>query len=61
MITLYLDHQEEVIKRRTKFRLTKAEDRAHILEGLKRALDQIDAIIDLIRSSRTTEIIQTKL
>ena len=61
MITLYLDHQEEVIKRRTKFRLTKAEDRAHILEGLKRALDQIDAIIDLIRSSRTTEIIQTRL
>ena len=37
MITLYLDHQEEVIKRRTKFRLTKAEDRAHILEGLKKS------------------------
>ena len=61
MITLYLDHQEEVIRRRTQFRLGKAEDRAHILEGLKRALDQIDEIIELIRSSRTTEIIQTRL
>ena len=61
MISLYLDHQEEVIRRRTKFRLNKAEDRAHILEGLKRALDQIDAIIELIRSSRTTDIIQTRL
>ncbi len=61
MITYYLDHQEEVIKRRTAFDLKKAEDRAHILDGLKRALDQIDAIIDLIRSSRTTEIIQTRL
>ena len=45
MISLYLEHQEEVIRRRTKFRLNKAEDRAHILEGLKRALDQIDSII----------------
>ena len=61
MISLYLEHQEEVIRRRTKFRLNKAEDRAHILEGLKRALDQIDAIIELIRSSRTTDIIQTRL
>ena len=61
MISLYLEHQEEVIRRRTKFRLNKAEDRAHILDGLKRALDQIDAIIELIRSSRTTEIIQQRL
>lgn len=61
MITLYLDHQEEVIKRRTAYDLKKAEDRAHILEGLKRALDNIDAIIELIRSSRTTEIIQQRL
>ena len=61
MITYYLDHQEEVIKRRTAYDLKKAEDRAHILEGLKRALDQIDAIIDLIRTSRTTEIIQQRL
>ena len=61
MITYYLDHQEEVIKRRTAFDLKKAEDRAHILDGLKSALDQIDAIIDLIRTSRTTEIIQNRL
>ena len=61
MITYYLEHQEEVIKRRTKFDLKKAEDRAHILEGLKRALDQIDAIIELIRTSRTTEVIQQRL
>ena len=61
MITYYLDHQEEVIKRRTAYDLKKAEDRAHILDGLKRALDQIDAIIELIRSSRTTEVIQQRL
>lgn len=61
MITLYLEHQEEVIRRRVAFDLKKAEDRAHILDGLKRAIDQIDAIIALIRSSRTTEIIQQRL
>ena len=61
MITYYLDHQEEVIRKRTAYDLKKAEDRAHILDGLKRALDQIDAIIELIRSSRTTEIIQQRL
>ena len=61
LIQLYLDHQFEVIRRRTAFDLKKAEDRAHILDGLKRALDNIDAIIELIRSSRTTEIIQQRL
>lgn len=61
MITYYLQHQEEVIRRRTAYDLKKAEARAHILEGLKRALDNIDAIINLIRSSRTTEIIQQRL
>lgn len=61
MITLYLQHQEEVIRRRTQFELTKAEDRAHILEGLKIALDNIDAIISLIRSSRSTEVVQQRL
>jgi len=60
-ITLYLDHQEEVIKRRTLYELKKAEDRAHILEGLKIALDNVDAIIELIKTSRTTEIIQQRL
>jgi DNA gyrase subunit A len=61
IIKLYLEHQKEVIRRRTAFDLKKAEDRAHILDGLKRALDQIDAIINLIRTSRTTEIIQQRL
>ena len=61
MITLYLQHQEDVIRRRTQFELTKAEDRAHILEGLKIALDNIDAIISLIRSSRSTEVVQQRL
>ena len=61
MIQIYLDHQKEVIRRRVTFDLKKAEDRAHILDGLKRAIDQIDAIIELIRTSRTTEIIQQRL
>lgn len=61
LIKLYIDHQLDVIRRRTAFDLKKAEDRAHILDGLKRALDQIDAIINLIRTSRTTEIIQQRL
>ncbi len=61
LITLYLEHQEEVVTRRIKFELDKAEARAHILEGLRTAIDNIDAIIELIRSSRTTEIIQNRL
>ncbi|AXF56507.1 DNA gyrase subunit A [Salicibibacter kimchii] len=55
-LSLYLDHQVEVIRRRTQFDLNKAEARAHILEGLRIALDHIDAIIELIRSSETTDI-----
>jgi len=51
----YLEHQKVVIRRRTQFELTKAEDRAHILEGLRIALDHIDAIIALIRGSQTAE------
>src|SRR5690606_24684060 len=52
----YLDHQVVVIKRRTAFELRKAEARAHILEGLRIALDHIDEIIALIRGSQNTEI-----
>lgn len=52
----YLAHQEEVIRRRTKFELNKAEARAHILEGLRIALDHIDEVINLIRNSKTTDI-----
>lgn len=52
----YLDHQQVVIRRRTEFELRKAEARAHILEGLRIALDNLDAVISLIRSSQTTDI-----
>lgn len=51
----YLKHQQVVIRRRTEFELKKAEDRAHILEGFRIALDHLDAVIKLIRSSQTTE------
>lgn len=51
----YLEHQKVVIKRRTAFELRKAEERAHILEGLRIALDHIDEIISIIRSSRSGE------
>lgn len=52
----YLDHQKVVIRRRTEFELKKAEARAHILEGLRIALDHLDEVINLIRSSQTTDI-----
>lgn len=51
----YLEHQKEVIRRRTEYDLRKAEARAHILEGLRIALDHLDEVITLIRASRTTE------
>lgn len=53
IISKYIDYQKEIIIRRTKFDLEKSEKRAHILEGLKIALDNIDAIIKLIRASKT--------
>lgn len=57
----YLEHQKEIIKRRTAYELRKAEARAHILEGLRIALDHIDAIIALIRGSKTADIARTGL
>lgn len=57
----YLDHQKEVITRRSRFELAKAQDRAHILEGFKIALDHIDAIIATIRASQTAEIAKNSL
>ena len=57
----YLDHQKEVIIRRTKFDLEKAEARVHILEGLKIALDNLDAVIKIIRGSETDEEAKEKL
>ena len=53
MLKHYLRHQEEVVTRRTKYDLNKAEERAHILEGLLIALDNIDEVISIIRSSKT--------
>ena len=56
IISKYVDYQKEIIIRRTRFDLNKDEARAHILEGLKIALDHIDAIIQLIKSSKSDEI-----
>lgn len=61
ILLAYLAHQREVITRRTQYDLTRAEERAHILEGLRIALDNIDRIIDIIRSSQTTEIAKSAL
>jgi DNA gyrase subunit A len=55
MMKCFLSHRQDVIRRRTRFDLKKAEQRAHILEGLTIALDHIDAIIKLIRASRTVD------
>ena len=55
IISKYLDHQREVIVRRTRFDLKKAEERTHILEGLKIALDNIDEVVKLIRSSKSDQ------
>jgi DNA gyrase subunit A len=55
MLRIYLEHRIEVIQKRTLFQLRKAEERAHILRGLKIALDHLDAVISLIRSSKDVE------
>lgn len=57
----YLSHQETVIRRRTAYELRKAEARAHILEGLRIALDHLDEVINLIRHSKTTDIARAGL
>ena len=57
----YIDFQKEVITRRTIFDLNKAQDRAHILEGLRIALDNIDEVINIIRNSKNTEIAKNAL
>ncbi|MBZ6013719.1 DNA gyrase subunit A [Leuconostoc gelidum subsp. gelidum] len=61
ILVAYLIHQREVIRRRTAFDLQKAQARAHILEGLRIALDHIDEIISIIRSSATSEEAKTRL
>lgn len=61
MLTYYLDHQKDVVTRRTKYDLDKAEERDHILQGLLIALDNIDEVIQIIRSSQTTQIAKERL
>ncbi len=61
VLTYYLEHQKEVITRRTRYELAKAKDRAHILEGLKIALDNLDEVISTIRSSANGDIAKTSL
>jgi len=54
MLTNYIAHQEEVVTRRIQYELNKAEERSHILEGLLKALDNIDEVINIVRSSKNT-------
>ena len=61
MLKYYLKHQEEVVTRRTQYELNKAEERAHILQGLLIALDNIDEVIHIIRNSQTTQIAKERL
>lgn len=61
VLSHYLEHQKDVIVKRTRFDLAKAEARAHIVEGLKIALDHIDAVISTIRESRNTEMARERL
>lgn len=61
ILTEYIKHRQSVVKRRTEFELRKAKERAHILEGLKIALDNIDEVIATIRSSQTTDEAQINL
>ncbi len=61
MLTYYLKHQEEVVTRRTRYDLNKAEERAHILQGLLIALDNIDEVIRIIRASRSAAIAKESL
>ena len=61
MLTYYLEHQEEVVTRRTRYELNKAQERAHILEGLLIALDNIDEVISIIRGSESVNVAKQKL
>ena len=61
ILQYYLEHQENVVRRRTQFDLKKAENRAHIVAGLRIALDHIDEIISIIRNSQTSEIAKNQL
>ena len=61
MMKYYLKHQEEVVTRRTRYDLNKAEERDHIVQGLLKALDYIDEVISIIRSSANTQVAKERL
>ena len=61
MLEVYISHQEEVVRRRTQYDLNKAEERAHILQGLLIALDHIDEVIRIIRGSANVAEAKTQL
>jgi len=61
MLHLFIQHRQEVVTRRSRFELKKAEAKAHILEGLKKALDQIDAVITTIKASKTPKEARDRL
>ena len=61
ILQYYLEHQESVVRRRTEFELKKAQNRAHIVAGLRIALDHIDEIINIIRNSQTSEVAKNEL
>jgi DNA gyrase subunit A len=61
MLEYFIKHQKEVIVRRSQFELKKAEDEAHIVQGLRKALDYIDEVIEIIRSSKDDDIAKAKL
>ncbi len=61
MVQYFIDHRKEVITRRTRYDLQRAEERAHILEGLKKALDNIDAVVEVIKKSSNVETARNNL
>ncbi|HRB18259.1 MAG TPA: DNA gyrase subunit A, partial [Nitrospira sp.] len=61
ILEAFVEHRREVVVRRTAYDLRKAEERAHILEGLKIALDNLDAVIALIRRSQSPDVARTGL
>jgi len=61
MISAWIDHRIEVVRRRTRFELMKAEARAHVLEGYLKALDNLDEVVKLIRSSDSRDVAKTQL
>ena len=61
ILTYYIMHQEDVVTRRTQYDLNKAEERDHILQGLLIALDNIDEVIQIIRSSENTQVAKDRL